>query len=517
MSAPDQPIPRVPPEPSMSGGTTHIRGSWLLVAGRLANVVLDFAIQVMLVRYLTTDDYGALVYALSVVSLATTIAILGLDRAVGRFVPIYDEQRSPNLVFGSWVLASVSVVLMGAAITALVILVGGIAGDRFVSDAEALALLLILVVTTPLNALAAITRQMLATFASPRLILFRSYLLSPILQVALVAVVLLTGASVEVLAIGWVGTIVLSSAVSTVLVIRILRNRDLIRSGGGRLRLPVRALFGFGMPLFGSTLVVQLRLSGAVILLEQLHDTTAVALFRAAVPVARQTQLLFETFQLLFTPLAARLYARGALAELNDAYWRTALWISVFSFPAFALAFAFPEPLIALFFGDRYLPMAPALALLAVGFYLNAALGFNALLLRIMGRVRFTVTVDVATTLVGIAVAYPLIQAWSATGAAAAVTSTLVAQNVAYQLGLRRERGLRAADGRFTSVYVALLLGTAVLWLAGATIHPGLLPAVALTGIVSLAIFLVSRASLQIGEIFPELRRVRLARWLVGS
>ena len=191
-------VASAPPDeagPAPSDGSSHIRGSWLLVAGRLVNVVLDFAIQVMLVRYLTTADYGAFMYALAIVSLASTIAVLGLDRAVGRYVPIYDEQGELHLVLGSWLLASLTVVVLGAAIAVLVIVIGGIAGDRLVGDAQALALLLILVVMTPLNALAAVTRQLLATFASPRVILFRSYLLSPVMQVVLVAAVLATGST----------------------------------------------------------------------------------------------------------------------------------------------------------------------------------------------------------------------------------------------------------------------------------------------------------------------------------
>ena len=320
------------------------------------------------------------------------------------------------------------------------------------------------------------------------------------------------------LAIGWVVTIVLSSVVSTALVIGVVRARGLLRRQPARsIILPIRPLFGFGLPLFGSTLVVQLRLTGAVVVLEQLRDTTAVGQFRAAVPVARQTQLLFETFQLLFTPLAARLYARGDRAELNDAYWRTALWISVFSFPAFALAFAFPDALIGLFFGDRYLPMAPALALLAIGFYVNAALGFNALLLRILGRVRYSVVVDVATTIVGLAASIPLIGGWGATGAAIAVTGTLLAQNAGYQLGLRGEHGLRAVDGRYLPIYVALLGGSALLWGLGTVLRPSILPAIGLTAAVSLAIFVFCRSSLRIGEIFPELRKLPMGRWLVGD
>lgn len=499
-----------------SAAAEHIRGSWLLVVGRLANVAIDFAVQVMLVRYLSTSDYGAFAYALSVVSLTATLAVMGLDRSIGRYVPIYDEQGDPAKVVGAWIVGSLSAFGVGAALAIVVVALGPLVGATLVNDDKALAVLMVLVIMTPLNALAAITRQVLATFASPRLILFRSYLLSPILQLLLVAGVLVTGASVEVLAIGWLMVILISSTVSTILVIRILGQRGLLQDGLRMVDFPVRRLFSFGLPLFGSSLVMEFRVSGAIILLQAIRGTTEVALFRAAVPLARQTLILFETFQLLFTPLAARLFARNDRAGLNDAYWQTALWIGVFSFPVFAWAFAFPESLILLFFGERYRDMAPTLAILALGFYVNASLGFNSLLLRILGRVRFTVSTDVGTTLVGVLLGYPLIVAFGATGAAVAVAGTLLAQNVAYQVGLHQESGLQAIDFRFWPVYLALFVASAALAAVGAALQPSFLGAAVLTAVASLGVFAVSRRYLHIGTIFPELSRVPVMRSLVG-
>lgn len=504
------------PARTESGAAEHIRGSWLLVLGRLANVGIDFAVQVMLVRYLSTTDYGAFAYALSVVSLTATLAVMGLDRSIGRYVPMYDEQGDPAKVVGAWIVGSLSAFGIGAALAVVVVVLGPLVGGTLINDDKALAVLLVLVIMTPLTALAAITRQVLATFASPRLILFRSYLLSPLLQLVLVVGVLVSGQSVEVLAVGWLLVIVVSSAVSTVLVIRILAQRGLLRRSLRSVDLPIRPLFSFGLPLFGSSLVMQLRVSGAVILLQALRGTTEVALFRAGVPVARQTLILFETFQLLFTPLAARLYARGDRDGLNDAYWQTALWIAVFSFPVFAWAFAFPESLVLLFFGERYEDMAPSLSILALGFYVNAALGFNALLLRILGRVRYTVVTDLGTTLVGVLLAFPLIAAFGATGAAVAVAGTMLAQNVVYQVGLHQESGLRAVDLRSWPVYLALGSATAILGAIGAVAHPSFVGAAVLTALASLAVFAVSRGHLRIGTIFPELARVPVVRSLVG-
>ena len=47
----------------------HIRGSVMLLLGRLTSMSLAFVTQVVMVRYLSKSDYGAFAYALSVVAL----------------------------------------------------------------------------------------------------------------------------------------------------------------------------------------------------------------------------------------------------------------------------------------------------------------------------------------------------------------------------------------------------------------------------------------------------------------
>ena len=71
---------------------------------------------------------------------------------------------------------------------------------------------------------------------------------------------------------------------------------------------------------------------------------------------------------LLFTPLAARLFARGDRAGIRELYWRTAAWMAVFSFPVFALTFVCAHELTVALFGERYASSAPVLALLALGY-----------------------------------------------------------------------------------------------------------------------------------------------------
>ena len=50
----------------------HIRGSSLLLAGRILSLGLNLGVQVLLIRYLAKTDYGAFAYAIALVSMGAS-------------------------------------------------------------------------------------------------------------------------------------------------------------------------------------------------------------------------------------------------------------------------------------------------------------------------------------------------------------------------------------------------------------------------------------------------------------
>src|SRR5262245_159261 len=103
----------------------HIRGSLLLTVGRLFSLCINFAVQVLTVRYLAKGEYGAFAFALSLVSSAGSLAIFGLDKTVSRFLPIYHEQRDYPRMFGSIVLMLATILGIGLSIVLLTLALHG--------------------------------------------------------------------------------------------------------------------------------------------------------------------------------------------------------------------------------------------------------------------------------------------------------------------------------------------------------------------------------------------------------
>ena len=512
-----------PPRSVGSAGTAaaaggHVRGSTLLLAGRLVNVALDFVAQVVIVRYLAQSDYGAFAYGLSVASLTSSTAVLGLDKAAERFLPTFEERGEHSKVVGTVVMTSGAVLTVGLALVLAAYAMQGALAGRVVTDEQALSLLLILVFLSPLHAMGSLMTSMLAVFANARVIFFRRYILGPVLQLGVVLVVVGVQAGVETFALFYVLASLLGTVITAAVVLAAMRRQAILTKAGTRaLQFPIREVFGFSLPLLVSDLVFVLRSSVAVILLEFHHLTTDVALFRAAVPIARQNLVVSQSFRLLFTPLAARLHARGDPIGLNELYWSSALWIAVLSFPVFALTFSLAGPITVLLYGDRYAGSAPILAILAVGNYLHGAAGFNGLVLRVYGRVRYIVSVDVVTTLVGLAAMVVLIREFGPMGAAIGVTGTILVQTTAYHVGLGLRSDIAVFEWRYWPIYAVIVgsvLGLALTqwWLA-----PPLPVGLLLAGLASVAVFVTGRRSLSIGRTFPALLQLPGGRWLFGE
>jgi O-antigen/teichoic acid export membrane protein len=485
----------------------QIRGSNLLLAGRVVSLALGLVTQIAIVRYLSQTSFGAFAYALSVVAVGQTIATFGLDRAIGRFVPIYHERGDYSRLFGTIATVAGTIVVLGAAVVAGVAVLQA-ALPSVLSEPEVGSLLLILVALAPLQALDTVLVGLFAVLARPRSIFVRTYLLAPGLRLVVVLAAVLAGGGVLFLAAGYVAAAAAGSAIYAVVLYRLLRSDGLLeRFRLDGIRFPAREVFALTVPLLTTDLVVVLISATDMVLLGYFKGAADVASFAVVKPIAELNHLALLSFTLLFVPLAARLFARDDRAGINDLYWRTAAWVAAISFPVFAVTFLFAEPLVGLLYGSRYEESALFLAVLAAGFYVQASLGLNGTTLMVFGRIRYIVGLNALTILLNLALNLTLIPIYGALGAAIGTSVTLAIHNLLKQLALARATSVQFFSRRYAKLYAAIGAGAAVLVAANALDAPfGVRLAVVLG--VCVVCFAVARRLLDLAETFPELRRI---------
>jgi O-antigen/teichoic acid export membrane protein len=492
---------------------SQVRGSALLVVGRIVTLLLTTATQVVIVRVLTQSDFGAFSYALAVAAAGRTLLSLGQGRLLSRFMAQYEEHQDYDRMFGAVLLAVGTIV-----VTSLVGLwLFGFPDQLLnVHDPATVQVVLILLLLAPLEALDQVFINIFAVFSAPGAIFFRKYLFTPGLRLAVVVALALIGASVEFLAIGYVAAGLVGLVVSLAVLVRVLRERGLLEKLRPRhLRVPFKAVFSFSTPLITGELLQLSLVVGGVLVLGYYQPAEEVATYRAVFNPSRLNTAVLGAFVPLFLPLAARLFERRDIDGLRSAYWHTGALVAVLTFPIFALTGPLAHDLTLLLFGPRYSESALVLALLSVGYYFNTALGFNAYTLQVWARLRFLVGVNLSVAALNIGLSILLVPRYGAVAVAIANLTALVVQNVLNQWALRRSIRTGFIDRSCLRCYLAILACAAALWVFQWTLRPGLLVGLVAATVASLVVLVAGRRAIELEENFPGLRRVPVLRWLL--
>jgi O-antigen/teichoic acid export membrane protein len=496
----------------------QIRGSGLLLAGRGLSTAMKLVAELLVVRYLATEVYGSWTYALSAVVFLRGIATLGLNRAVVRFLPVHLERGERGEFFGIVVFVLGCLLsATGTAVTAFYLFPETVARLAGAGPEQHLDILFIVILLLPIDTLDDFLTGIFAAFSASWTMFVRRSLLAPGLRVVVALLLVLFHADVRLLAYGYLAAGVIGLVYYGKALAGELRRRGLLHATSFKeLTLPVRRVLSYTMPVMAADMCAILLTTIGPLMLGYFTGMSAVALFQVVVPLVTLIQLVPQSFVVLYEPSAVRLHARGDLAGLDRLYWRSAVWVAVLSFPAFAASFTAAEPLSVLLFGERYRAAAPILSLLAFGAFFDAILGFNVPTLRAADKIRWLVGVNVLAAAASVVLHLLLIPSMGALGAGIATGASWTVYAGLKQGALWKATGVRPLDMRHAGPYLTMALVT-VLLATVRIIRPS--DAVVLVPTAILASLLVlarARLSLSITDTFPELGRFPLLKKVLG-
>lgn len=494
----------------------HLRGSSLMLVGRVAAMGVAFATQVLMVRHLSKDDYGVFAFALSAALVLQTVLPLGLDRADTRFLALYEHRQDHGRLLGVIALEAATVLSLGALAVGCALVFQGPLQGSFAPAGTAFGVLLVMLALAPLQALDVLVVNVFAVFASPWMVFFRRYVLEPGLRLLVVVALVVLDGGLVFLTVGYVGAALVGVGLYAVMLVRLLSRLGILARGSLRaIVVPVREVLGFSLPLLLTSLVAVASTEIGAIFLGVYGSATDVAAFRAVQPFAALNLVVMISFTTLFTPAAARLFARADMEGLRMLYWQSACWVAVLTFPVICTMTALSHDFTVTAIGERYSDSAPYLALLAFGYYVNAALGFNGLTVQMLGRLRYVMLMNVAVLAWMIAANLLLVPTWGAKGAVIAVLSTLVVHNIGKQAGLGFGAEIGVVNRRHAVVIAKLAVAGVSVNVATAILHPPLTVGLVLVALVSALMFRVLGPALELRSTFPELGRFRVLRWIV--
>jgi len=486
----------------------HIRGSTLLLAGRMLSLATNFLVQVLTVRYLAKSDYGAFAWALSIGTLGASFVVFGMDKTITRFAPIYQEQRDYAKLFGSLLLMVGTIISLGLAIILSIYGMRGFFIHSYIDNDQAFILLLILIFLSPIQALDEFFVGLFAVFARPMAIFCRKHLLGPGLKLCAVLLFILIHGNVYFLAKCYLFAGIIGVVINIAVLIHIFRSQPFFTNIHLKeVKMPIREIFSFATPLLSSVLAKSLRSSMVVVLIEYFYSTSEVAVFRAVYPVGRLNLVVMQSFAYLFTPLAASMFAQNDRDGINYLYQKSTIWIAVISFPIFIVSFSLADPLVVLLFGMRYADSGQIMSLLSLGFFFSVALGFNELTLRVFGRVGYLFAIDIFTIIISLGICLWLIPLYGATGAAIASSSSMIIQTILNVAALRYCTDVRWFNYSLARVFLIITVGAFGLLGIQLKFQPPTYVGFFLSVLIGLIVLRTNRNNLKVVQMFPELKR----------
>ena len=187
-----------------------------------------------------------------------------------------------------------------------------------------------------------------------------------------------------------------------------------------------RDLFGFGIWITGSTILIFLITQGDDIFVGKMLGVTALGFYQMAYLLSNlpSTEIADVISRVTF-PVYSRL--QDDLTKLREAYLKVLQITAYFSIPLAGGIFILSYEFTQIFLGEKWLPMVPAIQVLALAGLIGSISATTRPIFHGIGKPKVDTTWQIIRLLVLVAVIYPLIIRWGISGAAIAVfLSTLI-------------------------------------------------------------------------------------------
>ncbi len=423
-----------------------LSSSVLIVVGVAVASVGRLIERIVIAQQFSPELYGEVTIAFAIMTVGTTVSLVGLNDGIPRFVSRFEDERDVRGVWIPGLVVSLAVSLVACAV--LLVNVDRITGALFETD-SARELVRLFVLTIPVSVGLTVGVSALRGMENTRYKLYTKDFLHPCLRIVLL--VGLLGAGFDLISVGYAYFV---ATLGTLVVVYLLSNR-LVRLVGP-MRTHSRELLTYSAPLIVTMVLSILLTRMDTLMLADMRTSAEVGVYNAAYPLANSLLMVISSFGYLYLPLTSRLDADGEHEEITEIYRITTKWIYVFTFPAFLVFTVFPGDVLSIFFGQQYVGGGIALAILSIGFFTSAAAGRNRTTLAALGHTKAILWVDVLTLALNFALNVLLIPTHGFVGAAVASAGAYVLRNVAFNVVLQHKTGINPLSTYTTRTYLVL-------------------------------------------------------------
>lgn len=419
---------------------TLFSGGVIVLLGLVLELGISFLGKLVIAPYLGRTAYGSVSLGITTAAIGSTLVLLGLHTGIARYLPRFDNPAGERSILLSGFRIAVPLALLAGIVlyVASPPLAGALAGDG-TTPAELTRVLRVFALAVPFGAvmkLAIGTVQGKQT-ALPKVAI--QNVTFPVVRIIAIVLAVLLGGRAFGISLAYLASYVAAAAVGLYFLARYTTLFD--RSIHAEIRY--RELLSFSLPLVITTAMTIVLSDIDMYMLGLFDGPAVVGDYNVIYPIAELLTTALTAFGFLLLPAISELESDGDIADIRRLFQVVTKWVVVTTLPLFLVVVAFPGRTIALTFGPEYLGGSRALAVLSIGFFVNAALGLNKGALTSIGRTRLVMYDDITGAGVNVLLNLVLIPEYGLLGAAVATTASYILLNGLYSAQLYRRTSIQ--------------------------------------------------------------------------
>jgi O-antigen/teichoic acid export membrane protein len=229
-------------------------------------------------------------------------------------------------------------------------------------------------------------------------------------------------------------------------------------------------LLRFSFPLLIGLFMSLIIKWAGTLMLGRYVGPEAVGIYEVGNSLSLLLMLPLAGLEFVFLPIAGTLHGRGQSEELCRTYQMLTKWIFSATAAAFVILFLFPEQIIKLLFGGRYIDAAPIVRILASGFLFHSFWGPNGIIMVVIGMSQEISYASIFGAIVNIVLNYVMINLYSLgiIGAAIATIGTYISLNILASVVIYKKTGIQPLTVKyFKAILCATLMGFTIYLISG--------------------------------------------------
>lgn len=428
-------------------------GSSIIFGGKILGLALGFLGNIIIARFLGATELGTVSLGVLLMSVTTTVALLGTNTGITRYLSRDDSLDYKRAVISQGIRLSFPVSLVLG--SAVYLQSEWIALYIFNAPGSA-SILAIFGIAIPISALHKTFLSAVRGLGRPRPKVYVQNILVPILKTILIGGAVFF--TFDEYGVAWAYLIAFSTgAVVLGYYIYATVGFDLSAGVGPN----IKQFLKYSTPLMLTALMTMGFVKVDRLFISQFWQTDLVGIYSGVYNFTRIMTVVLISINFMFLPLFSEMHSKENKEEMERLYQSSTKWVVAFSLPIVITFVIYPTTIIRLTYGKEFVGGSLSLIILTIGVSSHIVSGLNRSALKAIGDTKSITVGTAAVFILNILLNLYLVPRFSIEGAAVATTISYFFWNLYYIRVLKRKVKMSIISTRNIILFSCSSLGLA--------------------------------------------------------